>query len=42
MTYDHTRRVRGLLDAMDTLLDDLTEDIACEVQTELRMRRGTE
>lgn len=85
MTYDRTRRVRGLLDAMDTLLDirayrddldrtldrtylgddltgtgfiplkfqadldaigraldDLTEDIACEIQTELRMGRGSE
>lgn len=86
MTYDRTRRVRGLLDAMDTLLDirayrddldgalckiyigtylgdigselppkfqadldaigraldDLTEDIACEIQTELRMGGGSE
>lgn len=86
MTYDRTRRVRGLLDAMDTLLDirayrddldrtlcgiyigmhlgdignelppkfqadldalgraldDLTEDLACEIQTELRMGRAVE
>ena len=85
MDDDRTRRVRGLLDAMDTLLDtrayrdeisrildrtylgddlagtgfiplkfqadldalgraldDLTEDLACEIQTELRMGRGSE
>lgn len=86
MTYDRMRRVRGLLDAMDTLLDirayrdrhlsgildrtylgddlmgsgmvplkfqadldalgraldDLTEDLACEIQTELRMGRAVE